>query len=130
MSRFALNFISFCLSLTFSLGLNLELVRDLNYAKFKHDFEHVFLGRSSTTDTLCCANGRWEANAFVFANTLLSVENITVSVFYNGTGKIAFDDENKKSYISFNVTEFLPGEPKHYQKTSTTIKDFVTVFYF
>lgn len=98
-----------------------------NHEMFHQNLKHLF-GRStrSSPGNICCAYGQWEANAYIIASTKLTLENITMIVYYNGTGKIAFDETNKKSYIRFNVTEFAPGSTKHDYKTSTDIKDFAT----
>ncbi|XP_053379554.1 uncharacterized protein LOC123564140 isoform X2 [Mercenaria mercenaria] len=98
-----------------------------NHATFHANLKHLFHESSAaSTENICCANGQWEANAYVNAVTKLTIENVTMIVYYNGTGKIAFDEVDKKSYISFNVTESAPGTPKQYHKKSTAIKDYAT----
>jgi hypothetical protein len=99
-----------------------------NHAKFHQNLKHLFeRSTRSSPGNICCAYGQWEANAYIIASTKLTLENNTMIVYYNGTGKIAFDETNQKSYISFNVTEFAPGSTKYDHKTSTDIKDFATV---
>jgi hypothetical protein len=131
MSHICIITVLFPILIIYSAGYKIQYTgQNGNHAKFHQNLKHLF-GRStrSAPGNICCAYGQWEANAYIIASTKLTLENVTMIVYYNGTGKIAFDETSKKSYISFNVTEFAPGSTKHDYKTSTDIKDFATVCY-
>ncbi|XP_053379551.1 uncharacterized protein LOC123564140 isoform X1 [Mercenaria mercenaria] len=111
-----------CYLLNLSGGYSLKYK---DYQNLATDLNHLLSSHAVQTDrNICCANGQWEANAFLDYGAVLSIPEATSFFHYNGTGRIAFDDVNKKSFISFNITAFSPQVPVYSHFTTTTIKDF------
>lgn len=88
--------------------------------------ENLIRHQRISTGNICCASEQWEATAFLSSGDVFIDAN-TFFAYVNGTGKIVFDAIRKKSYLTFNVTEYTPLMPAPDHSTMTVIKDYEKV---
>ena len=115
--------------LNISLGTNIKYKDDYRYWSSLHVSQLLDQFSGHAENNICCITGQWESNGYLDYGAAISVPETTSYFHYNGTGMIAYDGVDKKSYIKFRITAYSPQIPVYSQFTTTTIKDFHEVCY-